>query len=163
MFNWMYLSLSPSLFVSLHSSAICKASSDNHFAFLLFFFFEGWGVVLFTTSCTILQTSVHSFSGTLLSRLKNTPHQEYKEICTQIFFEVKEREVTQSWLTLWDHMDSRLPGSSIHGIFQARVLNSLQSKGLSRVLEWVAISFSRGSSLEKEFSPIPQFKNILPY
>jgi len=154
----MYLSLSPLLFTSLCSSAICKASSDNHFAFLLFFFF---GMVCHL--CTILQTSVHSFSGTLLSRLKNTPHQEYKEICTQIFFEVKEREVTQSWLTLWDHMDSRLPGSSIHGIFQARVLNSLQSKGLSRVLEWVAISFSRGSSLEKEFSPIPQFKNILPY
>ena len=31
-------------------------------------------------------------------------------------------------------MDSSLPGSSVHGIFQARIL------------EWVAISFSRGSS-----------------
>ena len=31
-------------------------------------------------------------------------------------------------------MDCSLPGSTIHGIFQARVL------------EWVAISFSRGSS-----------------
>ena len=44
-----------------------------------------------------------------------------------------ESEVTQSWLTLCDHMDRSRPGSSIHGIFQARVL------------EWVAISFSRGS------------------
>jgi len=34
---------SPLLFASLLSSAICKASSDNHFAFLLFFFF---GIVL---------------------------------------------------------------------------------------------------------------------
>ena len=36
--------------------------------------------------------------------------------------------------TLCNPMDCSLPGSSVHGIFQARVL------------EWVAISFSRGSS-----------------
>ena len=41
-----------------------------------------------------------------------------------------ESEVTQSCLTLCDPMDCSLPGSSIHGIFQARVL------------EWVAFSFS---------------------
>ena len=34
----------------------------------------------------------------------------------------KESEVTQSCLTLCDPMDYSLPGSSIHGIFQARVL-----------------------------------------
>ena len=39
-------------------------------------------------------------------------------------------EVAQSCLTLSDPMDCSLPGSSIHGIFQARVL------------EWVAIVFS---------------------
>ena len=33
-----------------------------------------------------------------------------------------ESEVTQSGPTLSDHMDCSLPGSSIHGIFQARVL-----------------------------------------
>ena len=33
-----------------------------------------------------------------------------------------EREVTRSRLTLSDPMDCSLPGSSIHGIFQARVL-----------------------------------------
>ena len=42
-------------------------------------------------------------------------------------------EVAQSSLTLFDPMDCSLPGSSVHGIFQAKVL------------EWVAISFSRGS------------------
>ena len=42
--------------------------------------------------------------------------------------------VTQSYLTLCEPMDCRRPGSSVHGILQARVL------------EWVAISFSRGSS-----------------
>ena len=41
-----------------------------------------------------------------------------------------EREVTQSCPTLSDPMDCSLPGSSIHGIFQARVL------------EWGAIAFS---------------------
>ena len=43
-----------------------------------------------------------------------------------------EREVAQSCLTLRDPMDCSLLGSSIHGIFQARVL------------EWVAIVFSKG-------------------
>ena len=43
-------------------------------------------------------------------------------------------EVAQSCLTVCDPMDCSLPGSSVHGIFQ------------SRVLEWIAISFSRGSS-----------------
>ena len=41
-----------------------------------------------------------------------------------------ESEVAQSCPTLRDPMDCSLPGSSIHGIFQARVL------------EWVAIAFS---------------------
>ena len=35
---------------------------------------------------------------------------------------VNESEVTQSCLTLSDPMDCNLPGSSIHEIFQARVL-----------------------------------------
>ena len=41
-----------------------------------------------------------------------------------------ESEVAQLCLTLSDPMDCSLPGSSIHGIFQARVL------------EWGAIAFS---------------------
>ena len=41
-----------------------------------------------------------------------------------------ESEVAQSYLTLSDPMDCSLPGSSIHGIFRARVL------------EWGAIAFS---------------------
>ena len=42
-------------------------------------------------------------------------------------------EVAQSCLTLCDPMDYSLPGFSIHGILQARIL------------EWITISFSRGS------------------
>ena len=41
-----------------------------------------------------------------------------------------ESEIAQSCPTLSDPMDCSLPGSSVHGIFQARVL------------EWVAIAFS---------------------
>ena len=48
-FSWIHLSLSPLLFASLLSLAICKASSDNHFAFLLFFFF-GVSFFLFSFS-----------------------------------------------------------------------------------------------------------------
>ena len=42
---------------------------------------------------------------------------------------------TQWCLTLCNPMDQHPPGSSVHGTFQARIL------------EWVAIYFSRGSSL----------------
>ena len=46
--------------------------------------------------------------------------------------------VAQSCLTLCKLLDCSLPGSSVHGASQARVL------------EWVAISFSRGSSQPRE-------------
>ena len=46
-----------------------------------------------------------------------------------------ESEVAQSYLTLSDPMNFSLPGSSTHGIFQARVL------------EGVTIAFSPGTSL----------------
>ena len=42
-----------------------------------------------------------------------------------------ESEVAQLCLTLCDPIDCSLPGFSVHGIFQARIL------------EWVAISFSK--------------------
>ena len=50
-FKWVYLSFSPLLFTSLLFTAICKASSDSHFAFLHFFFL---GMVLITATCTVL-------------------------------------------------------------------------------------------------------------
>ena len=43
-FKWIYLSFSPLPFASLLFSAICKPSSDSHFAFLHFFFW-GWFLV----------------------------------------------------------------------------------------------------------------------
>ena len=52
-------------FPTLLFIAVCEASSDNHFAFLHFFFLE---MVLLPASCTMSQTSVHSSSGTLSIR-----------------------------------------------------------------------------------------------
>ena len=47
-------------------------------------------------------------------------------------------KVTQSFLTLCDPMDHSLPVSSVHGILQARIL------------EWVAVPFSRGFSQPRD-------------
>ena len=49
-----------------------------------------------------------------------------------------ESEVAQSCPTLSDPMDCSPPGSSVHGILQARIL------------EWFAISFSRVSALPRD-------------
>ena len=46
--------------------------------------------------------------------------------------------VIQLCLTLCNPMDCNLPGSSVHGILQARIL------------EWVAMPFSRGSSQPRD-------------
>ena len=51
-----------------------------------------------------------------------------------------ESEVAQLCPTLRDPMDCSLPGSSVHGIFQARVL------------EWVAIAFSSLNSIGAQYS-----------
>ena len=52
--------------------------------------------------------------------------------------EGKRSEVPQWCLTLCDPMDCSLPGSSVHGIFQARIL------------EWGAIAFSKRSSQPRD-------------
>ena len=56
----------------------------------------------------------------------------------KLFLEYKWSEVAQSCPTLCNPMDSSLPGSAVHGISQARIL------------EWAAISFSRGSSQSRD-------------
>ena len=55
---------------------------------------------------------------------------------------VKEMIVAQLCLTLWDPMDCSLPGSSVLGLLQARIL------------EWLAIPFSRGSSQPRDRSSV---------
>ena len=57
-------------------------------------------------------------------------------LISSFFYTISDGKVllAQSYLTLCDPMDCSLPGPSVHKIFQARIL------------EWVAISSSRGSS-----------------
>ena len=61
-----------------------------------------------------------------------------KYFLINIWSEVKWSEVAQSCPTPCDPMDCSLPGSSVHGILQGRIL------------EWVAISFSRGFSRPRD-------------
>ena len=68
-------------------------------------------------------------------RLQNT----WTEIISILF------TCTQSYLTLWDSMDYCLPGSPVHVISQARIL------------EWVAILSLRGASLLKYWTCISCF------
>ena len=58
--------------------------------------------------------------------------------------------VTQSCLTLCDSMDCSLPGSSVRGILQARIL------------EWVAIPFCRGSSQLRDQTQVSLLVDSLP-
>ena len=55
---------------------------------------------------------------------------------------LKWSKVAQSCLTLCNPVDCSLPGSSIHEILQAKIL------------EWVAISFSRGSSWTRDWTQV---------
>ena len=98
------------------------------------------GRLLFTSCCCCCVASVLSNSmqpqrqqPTRLPRPWDSPGKNTGVGCHFLFqcMKVKtQSEVTRSCLTLLDPMDCSLPGSSIHGIFQARVL------------EWGAIAFS---------------------
>ena len=81
--------------------------------------------------------------------LKNTFFDQkvlQEELCTSVSSCISlwsvEVLVTQSCPTLCDPMDCNLPGSSVHGILQARTL------------EWVAIPFSRGSFQPKDWTQV---------
>ena len=77
-----------------------------------------------------------TFQGTVLYDLKCFI------FCVYCFLHIicSEMTITQSLscVQLCDPMDCNLPGSSVHGILQAKIL------------EWVAISSSRGSSLPRD-------------
>ena len=88
--------------------------------------------------CVTPQTAAHQAPPSLDSPGKNTGVG-----CHFLLQGMKvksESEVAQSCLTLSDPMDCSLPGFSIHGIFQAKVL------------EWDAIAYSANPH---EDSPIP--------
>ena len=101
--------------------------------------FSAYGPVLATAAAKSLQSCPtnsmrpHRRQPTRLPHPWDSPGKNIEVGCHFLLqcMEVKsESEVTQSCLTLRDPMDCSPPGSSVHGTFQARVL------------EWVAIAFS---------------------
>ena len=86
-------------------------------------------------SCPTLCDPMHRRQPTRLPRPWDSPGKNTGVGCHFLLQcrKVKsESEVVQSCPTLWDPMDCSLPGSSVHGVFQARVL------------EWGATAFSEG-------------------
>ena len=73
-----------------------------------------------------------------IQRIKRVTQSSFSESRSGILVS----KVTQSCPTLYDPVDCSPPGSSIHGILQPRIL------------EWVAISFSRGSSWPRDWTQV---------
>ena len=69
------------------------------------------------------------------TRLSDFPLTPFHPLCRVCW-------VAQLYLTLWDPMDCSPPGSSVRGVFQ------------SRILEWVIISFCRGSLRPRDWTHI---------
>ena len=91
----------------------------------------------------ILQARILEWLAISFSRGSSLPRDRTQVSCGRHFNlwatrEAQESKVAQSCPTLCDRMDCSLPGFSVHGIFQ------------TKVLEWVAISFSRGSSRPRD-------------
>ena len=91
----------------------------------------------------VLPGPVHLLSGAS-AHVETLPHR--RPVLTQELWEDlppgSEVLVIQLCLTLCIPMNCSLPGSSTHGILQARIL------------EWVAIPFSRGSSCSRDQTPV---------
>ena len=94
---------------------------------------RGWGLLIKSSSRHVLHPSAASCQQAISSFF-----------CFFVFSWVSEwvSEVAQSCPTLCDPVDCRPPGSSVHGILQAGIL------------EWVAISFSRGSSWPRDWTQV---------
>ena len=84
----------------------------------------------------------------VLGRLFCCLVQSHSEVCVCVCVCVCMCAHTQSCLTLCDPAGYSLRGSSVHGIFQARIL------------KWVAISFSRGSSRPRDWACVSSISCI---
>ena len=80
--------------------------------------------------------------STFLEEISSLSHSIISHYFFALIIEESEIEVTQSCLTLCRHVDCSPPSSSVHGILQARTL------------EWIAISFSRGSSPPRDWTQV---------
>ena len=82
--------------------------------------------------------STKDYQKILLQKVKFFTFIAIKQHCLDIVLLLLLFIVAELCPTLWDSMDCSLPASSVHGIFQAKIL------------EWGSISFSRRSSWPKD-------------
>ena len=91
--------------------------------------------------CSKNPRAVQNYAQSTLFSRNETMKPRWQHICLQHERE-RANEVTQLCPTLCDHLDCSPPGFSIHGIFQARILG------------WVSIFFSRGSSQPRDWTQV---------
>ena len=124
-FKWVYLSFSLLPLASLLLLAICKVSSDNHFAFLYLFFL---GMVLITASCTGSQTSVHSSSGTLSD------------------------QISARWYRVWSKIKKKKDSKACHDHHKHMKANTVESKDqVSQAMVWILPLYSQGNLVMSGF------------
>ena len=104
----------------VHTAAPCSKRSRNR------------------NGCTLTTRATEAAWRSVMGRQSSVPSKTTGKLPREKTPIKKDSEVAQSCLTLCDPIDCSLPGSSVHGIFQARVL------------ECGAISFSRGSSWPRD-------------
>ena len=103
------------------------------------------------SAAPVLQWEEHSHQPPGASRSSATGWSEACEQAAHLSFHfLSRRRQSLSCVRLCDPMDCRRPGSSVHGILQARI-------------QWVAIPFSRGPSHPgiKSRSPALQADSLL--
>ena len=105
----------------------------------------GWVAISSSRHCTDPDVIVLEWGVLQLPPTKHKECSNYRTIALiSMLAKGKEREVAQLCPTFCYSMYCSLPGSSVHGIFQAIVL------------EWIAISFSRGSSQPRDQTQVSQ-------
>ena len=94
----------------------------------------------------VSQEGLRAVALPLLGWVQPTLSQKKAQIA--LFFIQVHAKSLQPYLTFCDPMDHSPPGFSVHGISQ------------TRILEWVAIPFSRGSSQPRDWTCIPYVSSI---
>ena len=145
--NWSYCSLS-----FIHVPQMCNISNIFNISSINFLLWKNrkpvYWYIYFPFSNPMILCVYHFF--TLIRFLKYNFYSYRTFVILVIHFYFffppwkwkSESEVTQLCPTHCDPMDCSSLGSSVHRIFQARVL------------EWVAISFSRGSSWPRDWTQV---------
>ena len=129
------------LFIRTRSNILSFESSKMRLVFFLFFYFN-----ISESSLCLTISDMWQLQPTAFFSLRGC------KILVHLTIVVKwkcEMLVAQLCLTLCDPMDCNPPGSSVHGILQARIM------------EWVAIPFSRGSFWPRDWTRVSCIADVL--